>query len=141
MIFEHFAVNVPNPKEMVAWYQKNLQMECHKSMDQPPYMHFLADESGRLVMEIYSNDAAEIPDYNNQHPLTFHIAFATDNAEQMRNHLIHQGVSVVEEQNPEEGTQLIMMRDPFGIPLQICQRAKSFATDKEKLQQYLDSLK
>ncbi|MEF8985103.1 MAG: hypothetical protein V5A51_10980, partial [Bacteroidales bacterium] len=63
MMFEHFAINVEKPKQMAKWYVKNLNMEICRSMDESPYTQFLADYTGRLVMEIYANENAEIPDY------------------------------------------------------------------------------
>jgi len=139
-MFEHFAINVAWPKKMAEWYVKNFNMEIRKSMDESPYTHFLADYTGRLAMEIYANENAEIPDYQKQHPLRFHIAFASDNAEQMKNKLVEQGATVFEELKPNEGTHLVMLRDPFGVPLQICQRSDNFALNKEQLKNFVNSL-
>ena len=139
-MFEHFAINVNKPKQMAEWYVKNLNMSITKSMEEAPYTHFLADSTGRLAMEIYSNENAEIPDYQNEHPLTFHMAFASENAEKMKNKLEGEGATVFEELKPNEGTHLVMLRDPFGVPLQICQRAENFAIDKDKLKNFVDSL-
>lgn len=140
MMFEHFAINVANPQQMAEWYVKNLNMEICKSMVEAPYTHFLADHTGRLVMEIYANENAEIPDYQKEHPLRFHMAFASENAEQMKNKLVNEGATVFEELKPNEGTQLVMLRDPFGVPLQICQRSDNFALNKEKIKSFANSL-
>lgn len=139
-MFEHFAINVEKPKQMAKWYVKNLNMEICRSMDESPYTQFLADYTGRLVMEIYANANAEIPDYQKEHPLKFHMAFASDNAEQTKNKLLEQGATVFEELKPNEGTHLVMLRDPFGVPLQICQRSDNFALNKEQLKNFVDSL-
>ncbi len=85
-------------------------------------MHFLADEGGRVVMEIYSNPAAPIPDYSTQHPMRFHIAFAEPDPGAAKESLIRAGASFVEEDRLEDGSHLIMLRDPWGIPLQLCKR-------------------
>jgi catechol 2,3-dioxygenase-like lactoylglutathione lyase family enzyme len=126
MMFEHFAINVEKPKQMAEWYVRNLNMEIAKAMEQSPYTHFLADYTGRLVMEIYTNEKAEIPDYQKEHPLRFHMAFASGNAEHMKNELVKAGATVFEELKPKEGTHLVMLRDPFGVPLQICQRSENY---------------
>jgi catechol-2,3-dioxygenase len=140
MIFEHFALNVANPVKMAKWYANNLNMEICKSIAEYPFTHFLADHSGRLVMELYSNENAEIIDYQKVHPLQFHIAFASENAEQLKNILVNNGATVFEEHKPSNGTHLVMLRDPFGVALQICQRADTFALNIEKVKKYANSL-
>ncbi len=37
-------------------------------------MHFLADGSGRVMLEMYNNPAATVPDYNAMHPLVLHAS-------------------------------------------------------------------
>jgi predicted enzyme related to lactoylglutathione lyase len=140
MMFEHFAINVEKPQQMAEWYVKNLNMEICKAMTESPYTHFLADYTGRLVMEIYANSNAEIPDYQKEHPLRFHFAFASENAEKMKNKLVKAGATIFEELKPNEGTHLVMLRDPFGVPLQICQRSENFAIDTDKLKNFMDTL-
>ena len=56
MIFEHFALNVTNPVEMADWYVENLEMKIVRSIDKSPFTRFLADRTGRVVLEIYSNN-------------------------------------------------------------------------------------
>lgn len=140
MIFEHFALNVSDPVKIAEWYVEHLGMEIVKAMDKPPFTHFIADNSGRVVMELYHNDAADIPNYRKDHHLKFHVAFAVSNAEFYKNKLIAAGAELVEELKPEEGTQLVMLKDPFGISLQICQRADAFAVHKAKLSKYLENM-
>jgi len=122
MIFEHFALNVPDAKEWAAWYTKNCGMKVLRSMAVPPYTHFLADSTSRMVVEVYSNPEDPIPDYSNLHPLRFHFAFAVNDPNTIKEKLIQAGASFVKEDRPEEGSLLIMLRDPWGIPLQLCSR-------------------
>lgn len=124
MIFEHFALNILNPIEFVDWYISNCEMKIAKSMKVAPFTHFLTDSSNRTVIEIYSNPAAKIPDYNLMHPLEFHFAFTVDDVDTVKNKLILAGAKLVEDIKLEDGSHLIMLRDPFGIPLQLCKRAK-----------------
>lgn len=81
MVFEHFALNVPEPTSMALWYAQHLQMRIIRKMERAPYTHFLADQTGQVVMEVYSNRQALIPEYATQHPLCFHFAFAVTDAE------------------------------------------------------------
>lgn len=123
MVFEHFALNVEDPIAISKWYVENCEMKLVRSMDDEPYTRFLADKTGRVVMEIYSNRTQAIPDYKNQHPLLFHFAFMVDDSVAVKDKLIKAGAEKVEDINLPDGSILFMLRDPFGIPLQICQRA------------------
>ncbi|MCB9247584.1 MAG: VOC family protein [Ignavibacteriales bacterium] len=122
MIFEHFALNVEKPIEAANWYVKNLEMKIVKGSTQSPFAHFLADKTGRLAIEIYKNESAQIIDFSSKHPLEFHFAFMVKNAEEIKNKLLSAGAKFVEELKPEDGSHLVMLRDPFGVPLQLCQR-------------------
>ena len=123
MKFEHFALNVLNPLELVKWYTSNCDMKIVKSIKVSPFTHFLADSSGRSVIEIYSNPSAKIPDYSMLHPLEFHIAFNVEDVNLIREKLISAGAKLLEDLTLEDGSHLVMLRDPFGIPLQLCKRA------------------
>jgi len=123
MEFEHFALNVQSPASIAEWYVENLGMKIVFQDPKPPFMTFLADETDRVVVELYSNPAAKIPDYANQHHLEFHFAFKTKEAESLKSKLMTEGCSFVEEVKKEDGSHLIMLRDPWGLALQLCQRA------------------
>jgi glyoxylase I family protein len=123
MKFEHFGINVPDAAAMAAWYVKNLDMQIVRSIQEPPHMHFLADSTGRVTIEIYTNPIAPVPDYANQHPLCLHVAFAVDDAATARDALVAAGATVLTDQKSDDGTHLVMLRDPWGVALQLCQRA------------------
>ncbi|TFG71406.1 MAG: VOC family protein [Anaerolineales bacterium] len=123
MYFEHAALNVPDPRAMAAWYIKNCGLNIVKSIDVPPYMHFLADATGRVILEIYANPKAPIPDYASQEPLMLHIAYAVEDAGTAKDALLAAGATLCSDSGAsEDGTRLVMLRDPWGIPLQLCQR-------------------
>ena len=119
---EHVACNVSNPAAMAAWYVDHLGMQIVRQSTAAPYIHFLADAAGRTVLEIYSNAADPVPDYPAQHPLRFHIAFATDDPDGSRAALLAAGATAVDDQTTADGSRLIMLRDPWGLPLQLCRR-------------------
>jgi glyoxylase I family protein len=123
MKFEHFGINVPDAAAMAAWYVKYLNMQIVRSIQEPPHTHFLADATGRVTIEIYTNPIAPVPDYAEQHPLVFHFAFAVENAVIARDALVAAGATVVTDQKLDDGTHLVMLRDPWGMALQLCQRA------------------
>ncbi len=126
MKFEHFALNVPDPVEMADWYVKHLGMRIVSSLDREPYTRFLADQTGRVVMEIYCNKTAPLPIHQNTHHMNFHFAFAVADAEPVKAGLLAAGATFVEEVRPADGSLLYMLRDPWGVPLQICRRSRPF---------------
>jgi catechol 2,3-dioxygenase-like lactoylglutathione lyase family enzyme len=121
---EHIACNVADPPAMAAWYVEHLGMRVVRHSPEPPRIHFLADAAGRAVIEIYSNPADRVPDYAAMHPLRFHIAFATDDPDASRAALVAAGATFVEERTMGDGSRLLMLRDPWGVPLQLCKRTR-----------------
>ena len=120
---EHFACNVSDPVAMAAWYTKNLGMRILRRVETPPYIHFLADANGRVVIEIYNNPIDPIPDYAAMHPLRFHLAFAAEDPDAIRAALVAAGATFVDEGTLADGSRLAMLRDPWGLPLQLVKRA------------------
>jgi glyoxylase I family protein len=119
---EHIALNVADPIAVAAWYVANLGMRVVRKVDVSPHMHFLADSSGRTVIELYGNPAARVPDYAAMNPLELHVAFVTDNPDDDRDALVRAGATAVDEQRLGDSTRLLMLRDPWGLALQLCQR-------------------
>ena len=126
MKFEHYAINVEDSEKVSDWYIENCGLKAVVALIDPPYTRFLADETGRVFIEIYSNTNAPIPDYVQMNHLTYHLAFAVSDVDAEKERLITAGCTYVEEIKHPEGSRLIMLRDPFGIPLQLCQRTTSF---------------
>ncbi len=126
MKFEHFALNVPDVRTTARWYVENLGVTVLRSLTAAPFTHFLGDDTGRVFMEFYSNPAAAYPDYADTHPLVFHIAFFAPDAAAVAARLVAAGAKSFSEETLADGTRLFFLRDPWGIPLQLCQRAKPF---------------
>lgn len=126
MIFEHFALNVNDVDGVVSWYVSHLGLKVVKQQKESPFMTFLSDSSGRVVLEIYHRSDEKITNFSQQHPLTFHVAFVSENAQEDRERLEKVGASFFEEVRIDDGSHLVMLRDPWGMPLQLCQRAQKF---------------
>lgn len=122
MFFEHVAINVPDSIAMADWYVENCGMKIVIRIDEPPFTRFLADKQGTTCIEIYQNTSADIPDYHHQNHLVYHHAFAVDDPETTREELLKAGATFVEDINLPNGTRLIMLRDPWGVPLQLVKR-------------------
>jgi len=123
MLLEHLALHVADPLAFAAWYQEHLGLRVVRHLPEPHQTHFLADTRG-AVIEIYRNPAAPIPDYGAMHPLVLHIAFQSLDADADRARLLAAGAVFVEAVLPPDGSKLLMLRDPWGLALQICQRAR-----------------
>lgn len=126
MKFEHFALNVPDARLIASWYVHHLGLTVARQRENAPYTHFLADSTGRVIIEFYSNPLAPYPNYGASHPLVFHIAFVSTDAHADQERLEQGGATFASEDTLPDGTLLIMVRDPWGIPLQLCQRAQPF---------------
>lgn len=122
---EHVALNVPEPAAMAAWYVRNLGMRIVRESSVAPFIHFIADAAGRTVIELYSNPVDPIPDYPSMHPLRLHVAFATSDPDGARAALLAAGASYVDEVTRDDGTRLLMLRDPWGLAIQLCKRAEA----------------
>lgn len=122
MKIEHFAYNVANPEAVAEWYTANLGMTVARKMEGGPRTHFLKDSSGQVMIEFYNNPPDEVPPYADMNPLILHLAFVCENPEEKRAELEKVGASFVEEVKPEDGSHLVMMRDPFGFSIQLCKR-------------------
>jgi catechol 2,3-dioxygenase-like lactoylglutathione lyase family enzyme len=126
MKFEHFALNVPDPRAQAQWYVQHLGFTIARSRPDTPYTHFLADETGRTIVEFYANTTVALPDYPSLPPLNFHLAVVAGDARAERARLERAGATLVREEPQPDGSVLIMMRDPWGVPLQLCQRSVPF---------------
>ena len=63
MKIEHFAINVADPVAMVDLYVKNMGMTIVRKSDSSAFMHFMGDNSGQVMVEIYNNPPDQVPDY------------------------------------------------------------------------------
>jgi glyoxylase I family protein len=124
MLFEHMALNVNDVRSVAAWYVAQLGLQVVRSRPDAPYTHFLADDTGRVFLELYSNPTDPVPDYRTQHPLRLHLAFAVTDARAERTRLEQAGATLAVEEPQSDGSLLIMMRDPWGVPVQLCQRMR-----------------
>ena len=59
--------------------------------------------------------------------LSFHVAVVAPDARAERRRLEAAGATFQSEDVFPDGTCLVMLRDPWGVSLQLCQRARPFA--------------
>jgi glyoxylase I family protein len=128
MRIEHVAYNVTDPPKVAAWYVQHLGWKIHRSEDKSPFAQFVADSSGQVMVEIYNNPLAPVPDYFAMHPLVLHIGLVCGpDLDAQRQRLISAGATdaggiLV----TPIGDRLAMLRDPWGMPIQLCNRKTPF---------------
>lgn len=122
MKIEHFAYNVSDPIAIAAWYCENLGFSVARKMDAAPNTHFLRDSSGAVMIEIYCNPPNEVPDYSSMNPLQLHLAFVSANPAEDAEKLVTAGATVVDDLHLNDGSHLMMLKDPWGFAVQLCKR-------------------
>jgi glyoxylase I family protein len=128
MKIEHVGYMVKDPIQVAAWYCQNLGFRVARGMETSPFTHFLVDSSGEGMVEIYNNPAASVPDYASMDPLVFHVAFAVgDEAiETVRDRLLGAGAVIYSDVVvTPAGDQLVMLRDPWGMAIQLTHRKEA----------------
>lgn len=120
---EHVALNVTDPRAMADWYVEHLGMRVVRQVEGPPHTRFVADAGGRTVVELYVNPSARIPDYLRMDPLELHLAFDSQDPDGDRDALVRAGATALSDARLPDGSRLLMLRDPWGLALQLCARA------------------
>jgi glyoxylase I family protein len=127
MQVEHIAWQVQDPALVAAWYETNFGFTVLRKFKNASAAHFLSDAVGRVVLEIYNHPKATVPDYHSIDPLHLHLAFRVDDPSAVRDRLVAAGSTVVDDLTmTPAGDELIMMRDPWGFPIQLVKRASPF---------------
>ena len=97
-------------------------MEIVRRGEPPVHMHFLADASRRAMIELYTNPAAPTDIYRELHPTQLHLAFTSADPHADTARLVAAGATLVEHLHNPDGSHLAMLRDPWGLPLQLARR-------------------
>ena len=124
MKIEHFALNVADPTAVAAWYTQHLGFKVVRSNKAAHDVYFLADDSGAVMLEIYANPPGQELPFAKMDPLLLHLAFVSKDPEADKTALLAAGATLVADQRLDDGTHLVMLRDPWGLAIQLCKRAK-----------------
>lgn len=123
LAFEHLALNVGDPVAVANWYVTHLGMEVVRRGDPPVHMHFLADAGRRALIELYCNPSAPTDAYAAMEPAQLHLAFSSADPDADAARLQAAGATRVGEVRYDDGSYLVMLRDPWGLPIQLARRA------------------
>lgn len=123
MKIEHAAYQVEDPVSVAEWYVEHLGLRVKRSQAERPWGYFLADDGDGVMIEIYNNPKAPVPDYRSLDPLLLHLAFYTDDVAGTRQRLIAAGATPVGDiATNDVGDRLAMLRDPWGFAIQFVTR-------------------
>jgi len=123
--FEHLAVNVPDPQSMTNWYFENLGMKVIRKGTPPTYTNFFADAGSNMMFEVFNNTNYPLLDPSKLDILSVHFAFVVDDVRSIRNALIAAGATLADElRETSTGDQVLVLRDPWGLPIQFIKRAQ-----------------
>ena len=121
---EHTAYQVADPVSLAAWYVAHLGLRVKRAQSESPFGYFLADDGDSVMLEFYRQDALPVPDYRAMDPLLLHLAFLADEVSATRARLIAAGATPEGEAfTNAAGDEVAMLRDPWGLPVQLIRRA------------------
>lgn len=128
MTIEHLALNVADPVAMAHWYTIHLGMRVVRQVDGGPNTRFIADAAGRVVLELYHQTRAPIPDYAGMDVFTLHLAFQVDDVAAVRARLLQAGATSAGAQGEvvtaDNGDVMCFLRDPWGLVVQLVKRGQ-----------------
>jgi len=125
MKIEHLAYQAEDPVAVAQWYVTHLGCLVKRSSGAPGYAHFLADSSGSVMLEIYNHPRLKTPVYRKMDSLLLHLAFCSEEPAADRDRLVTAGATVEEDLGTTPaGDVVVMLRDPWGFPIQLVRRAK-----------------
>lgn len=130
MRIEHMAFNVADPVAMAGWYGEHVGFRVVRATDGPPHGRFLADDSGAVTLEIYRNEEVDVPPYASVDPLVLHLALLSEDVAADVERLVAAGATLVQPPTETPGGDVVaMLRDPWGLALQLVRRVSPMVCD------------
>lgn len=125
MKIEHVALQVGDPAAMAGWYVEHLGCSVARAGGAPAFIHFLRDSAGTSMLELYRNPRVAVPDYASMDPMLVHVAFVSADPAADRDRLVAAGATIADDivRSPA-GDELVMLRDPWGVAVQLVRRAQ-----------------
>jgi predicted enzyme related to lactoylglutathione lyase len=123
--FEHLALNVTDPVKTAEWYKENLGFKIVRQGGEPTFTTFISDEGGNMMFEFFHNADYPLQDFMKWDHNSIHMAFHCENIESIKNKLIENGATVASDiRKTDSGDQVLVLRDPWGFPIQFVSRVK-----------------
>ena len=121
MKLEHVAIDVSDPEAFIGWWCANLGFRRAAEGSA-----FIIDDSGTMGLEIYrTGETQSAPDYGAMNAMTLHVAFASQDVKVDAERLVAAGARLEQLKLDAPEFHMAILRDPWGVPVQLCRRAKS----------------
>jgi glyoxylase I family protein len=121
---EHFAMNVADSRAKAKWYTDNLGMVVVRDGKAPTYGMFVGDAGKHMMYELYQQTQYPAVDFNTISHMSIHVAFMVDDVQTAKDALIKAGAKLVDDvTKTPAGDFVLMLRDPWGQPIQFVKRA------------------
>lgn len=122
---EHIAWQVMDPAAAANWYVSHLGFRLRHRAGGVADAHFIQDEASGICLEFYRSPDLPVPDFPGMHPLANHLAITVSEPAETLSRLLAAGASLVADFPVSAGgDRLAMLRDPWGLPLQLVARQK-----------------
>ena len=121
---EHLAINMADSRARSMWYRDNFGFVAICDATVGPFTIFSSDAGKHLMFELYHFPQYPIVDFQKLNPFSMHVAFATNNVAGARDGLTKGGASFIEFHNTAQGDSVLVLRDPWGMPIHIVKRVK-----------------
>lgn len=123
-VMEHTAIDVADPTAVADWWVKNLGFEITMQKEDTTHTTFIVDKTGKIAVELYrASDGTTPPDYKAMRPLQLHFAFLSKDVEADIARLTAAGATLLVHEKIS-GFNGAMLKDPYGISIQLVKRAK-----------------
>jgi catechol 2,3-dioxygenase-like lactoylglutathione lyase family enzyme len=123
MNLEHVAFNVADSVAVAKWYCDHLAMKVVRRGSSAAKAHFIADARGKMMLEFYHNAEVKVPDYRAIDSLALHVAFSVEDVRATRERLMKAGAKAEGEPSAnKDGDHFAMLRDPWGLAVQLVKR-------------------
>jgi glyoxylase I family protein len=123
LYLEHCAINVVDSRMEATWYTDNLGFIVLREGSAPGYGMFIADAEKNMMYEFYQNKNIPVLQFDTISYQSFHIAFMVKDIKQVKETLIAAGAKMAEEEKQTpSGDTVMMLRDPWGLPIQFVKR-------------------
>ncbi|MCU0600587.1 MAG: VOC family protein [Desulfobacterales bacterium] len=123
---EHIGFVIANPCAAADWYAKHLGFTVLRKADNNS-VAFIQEPHCGLIFELIGNPEIHPIDSDLTHPLQVHLAFKSNGIETDIRRLSHAGASFVMHcQTPDPEAKVCILKDPFGLYIQLAQRKETF---------------
>lgn len=124
--FEHIAFNVSDPVAVAQWYVQHLGMKIQRQGGEPTFTTFVSDSGEHMMIEFFHNAQYPLFPAKEVDVLSFHLAFFSPDIEATSTQLLVAGATWADSiRITASGDKVCILRDPWGLPLQLVQRATS----------------